>query len=93
PESFVTVRHVPVDQDTFKFYVDGGLKNFDRSSTWKLATPHNIQRQTPQNKTCNSCHGNQDLFLLEGDVEKKYLKANKNVVVPMDRIPPKRLDD
>ena len=93
PETFVTVRHVPVDQDSFKFYVKDGLKNFDRSSTWKMATPHNIQRQTPQNKTCNSCHGNQELFLLEKDVEKKYLKANKTVAVPMDRIPSKRLDE
>ena len=93
PESFVTVRHIPVDQDSFKFYVKSGLKNFDRLPTWKLATPHNIRRQTPQNKTCNACHGNKDLFLLNEDVERKYLKANKNVIVPKEIIPKKRRDD
>jgi thiosulfate/3-mercaptopyruvate sulfurtransferase len=90
PERFVTVRHVPVDQDTFKFYVKGGLKNFDKLPTWKLATPHNIRRQTAQNKTCNSCHGNEDLFLQKKDVKEKYLNANKNVIVSTDLIPKKR---
>jgi hypothetical protein len=93
PESFVTVRHIPVDQDSFKFYVKRGLKNFDSLPTWKLATPHNIRRQTPQNKTCNACHGNKDMFLLKKDVKRKYLKANKNVVVPKDLIPPKRRNE
>jgi hypothetical protein len=93
PEKFVTVRHVPVDQDTFKFYVEDGLKNFDKLPTWKLATPHNIRRQTPQNKTCNSCHGNKDLFLLTKDVKEKYLKANKDVIVSTDMLPEKRRKD
>jgi hypothetical protein len=93
PERFVTVRHVPVDQETFEFHVKDGLKNFDRLPTWKLATPHNIRRQTPQNKTCNSCHGNKDLFLLTKDVKEKYLKANKGVIVSTDLIPEKRRKD
>jgi thiosulfate/3-mercaptopyruvate sulfurtransferase len=93
PETFVTVRHIPVDMDSFKFYVDNGLKNFDRLPTWKFATPHNIRRQTPQNKTCNACHGNTTLFLQNTDVEKKYLNANKPVIVPMDRIPKKRRNE
>jgi hypothetical protein len=93
PEKFVTVRHIPVDQDTFKFYVEDGLKNFDKLPTWKLATPHNIRRQTPQNKTCNSCHGNKDLFLLTKDVKEKYLKANKDVIVSTDMLPEKRRKD
>jgi thiosulfate/3-mercaptopyruvate sulfurtransferase len=93
PETFVTVRHVPVDQSSFKFYVENGLKNFDRLPTWKMATPHNIRRQTVQNKTCNACHGNSKLFLLAEDVEKKEFNANKIVIVPKDRIPQKRGDD
>ncbi|MBU4185941.1 MAG: hypothetical protein KKC23_07070 [Proteobacteria bacterium] len=91
PEKFVVVRHIPVDQGTFDFYVDNGLANFDRLPTWKPATPHNIRRKTPQNTTCNSCHGNTDLFLLEKDVEQAYKKANKDVIVSPEMIP-KRID-
>lgn len=90
PEKFVTLRHVPVDHATFGFYVKDGLSNFDTLPNWKLATPHNIRRQTPQNKTCNSCHGNTELFLLEKDVKPNYRKANKDVIVPPARVPRKR---
>jgi thiosulfate/3-mercaptopyruvate sulfurtransferase len=89
PEKFVTVRHVPVDHDTFKYYTQTSLTNFDASPTWKLATPHNIRRQTPQNKSCNACHGNDQLFLRERDVDPEYLKANANVIVPMEMVPKK----
>jgi hypothetical protein len=58
PEKFVTLRHVPVDHGTFDFYVKNGLTNFDKLPTWKTATPHNIRRKTPQNESCNACHGN-----------------------------------
>ncbi len=90
PESFVTVRHIPVDKDTFKYYAKNGLANFDKLPNWKLTTPHNIRRQTPQNKTCNSCHGNDKLFLQKKDVTKSDLKANKDVIVPLEIIPKKR---
>jgi len=93
PEKFVTVRHVPIDQGSFKFYVKNGLTNFDKLPTWKLATPHNIRRKTSQNQTCNACHGNVNLFLLKKDVEKKYLKANKGVIVTPEHIPKKRQSD
>jgi thiosulfate/3-mercaptopyruvate sulfurtransferase len=89
PEKFVTVRHIPVDQGTFDFYVKNGLSNFDTVPTWKLATPHNIRRQTPQNKSCNACHGNEHLFLLRCDVKPQYLKANEGVIVPRDSVPKK----
>jgi thiosulfate/3-mercaptopyruvate sulfurtransferase len=92
PEKYVTLRHVPVDPDTFRFYVKNGLSKFDALPTWKLATPHNIRRQTPQNKTCNGCHGNTDLFLGEKDVKAQYLKANKKVIVPPELIP-KKVED
>jgi len=93
PETFVTVRHVPVAQTSFKFYVENGLKNFDRLPIWKMTTPHNIRRKTPQNQTCNACHGNTKLFLISSDVDEKELKANQTVIVPMDRIPEKRRTD
>jgi hypothetical protein len=92
PEKFVTLRHVPVDPDTFKIYVEDGLSRFDALPSWKLATPHNIRRQTPQNKTCNGCHGNADLFLGMKDVKAEYLEANKKVIVPSELIPQKVKD-
>jgi thiosulfate/3-mercaptopyruvate sulfurtransferase len=92
PDKFVVVRHVPVDQETFRFYVQDGLSNFDKLPTWKMATPHNIRRKTPQNESCNSCHGNERLFLLEKDVRPEYVKANKSVVVPPEMIPRKRAE-
>jgi len=87
PEKFVTVRHVPVDPDTFKFYVKDGLSRFDMRPTWKMATPHNIRRQTSQNKSCDNCHGNTNLFLMETSVRPNYLKANRSVIVPPNMIP------
>jgi len=92
PEKFVTLRHIPVDQGTYKFYTDNGLANFDKLPTWKLCTPHNIRKSTPQNKTCNSCHENTDLFLLEKDIKQEYLNANRKVVVPRDMLP-KKVDE
>lgn len=89
PEKFVTVRHVPVDQKSFRFYVENGLENFSKLPTWKLATPHNIRRKTPQNETCNACHGRADLFLLRKDVKQEYLEANSPVIVSPDQIPGK----
>lgn len=92
PEEFITLRHVQVDQETFDFYVKDGLTDFDALPNWKLTTPHNIQRRTPQNKTCNSCHGKEVLFLLEKDVNPEDHKANKDVVVPPEKLPQKRSD-
>ena len=84
---FVTVRHVPVARDAFRFYVEHGLTEFDAVPTWKLATPHNIQRRTPQNADCNTCHGNRTLFLLPGDLTPADARADANVAVPEEMIP------
>jgi thiosulfate/3-mercaptopyruvate sulfurtransferase len=89
PENFVTVRHVPVSRNTFKYYSNIKLSKFNDLPTWKLATPHNIRRQTPQNKSCNACHGNDQLFLGKKDVRPDYFEANKKVIVPLEMIPPK----
>lgn len=93
PEKFVTLRHAPVDHRSFDVYVKDGLSNFDALPTWKLATPHNIRRQTPQNRTCNACHGNEALFLLQKDVKETYREANRPVIVTREMIPKKRPDD
>jgi hypothetical protein len=88
PWDYVLVRHVPVAPDTFAFYGDDLLSTFDSVPTWKYATPHNIQRVTAQNKSCDSCHGKADLFLTAADVALEELEANADVIVGEDEIPP-----
>jgi hypothetical protein len=53
PYEYVVVRHVPADRDAYSFYGADLLSNFDAVPTWAFATPHNIQRKTPQNSSCN----------------------------------------
>ncbi|MHB9094861.1 MAG: multiheme c-type cytochrome [Eubacteriales bacterium] len=86
PYDYVVVRHVPVDKNTFEFYGDNLLSNFNAAPTWKYATPHNIQRITPQGQ-CNGCHGNTSIFLTEKDVLPEELTANQSVIVT--KLPPK----
>ena len=81
PWEYVVLRHVPVARDTFSFYDDNLLPNFDSRSTWVYATPHNIQRVTPQNSSCDACHDNPDVFLTEGDVPADEMDANQDVIV------------
>jgi hypothetical protein len=86
PWDYVLVRHIPVVPDTFAFYGDNLLSTFNNVPTWKYATPHNIQRVTAQNESCDSCHGNADLFLTADDVAPEELEANAAVIV--EEIPP-----
>ena len=81
PWKYVPVRHVPVARDSFSDYGENLLPNFDALPTWKYATPHTIQRITPQNESCNACHGNADVFLTAGDVAPEELNANRRVIV------------
>ena len=81
PWKYVPVRHVPVDRDSFDYYGENLLPNYDALPTWKYATPHNIQRITPQNESCNTCHGNADFFLTAADVAPDEQEANKDVIV------------
>ena len=87
PQDFVVLRHPPVDPTLFDAYVANALPDFDAVPTWKLDTPHNLRRHTPQNKTCNGCHGNAELFLGEADLAPWEKAANKAVIVPQERIP------
>jgi thiosulfate/3-mercaptopyruvate sulfurtransferase len=86
PWEYVLVRHVPVVPDTFAFYGEDLLPAYDSLPTWKYATPHNIQRVTPQNQSCASCHDNPDLFLMAEDVDPEERQANAAVIV--DEVPP-----
>jgi hypothetical protein len=86
PWTYVPVRHVPIDAEAFAYYGDDLLPNFDALPTWKYATPHNIQRITPQNETCDACHGNPEFFLTADDVAPEELEANQDVIV--EEVPP-----
>ncbi len=87
PWNYVVLRHAPVDPDSFAFYGENVLANYSALPTWKYATPHNIQRNTPQTATCDSCHGNADIFLSETDLRPYEIEANQ-VVLPK-KIPAK----
>jgi len=81
PWEYVPVRHVPIDAEAFAYYGDDLLPNFNALPTWKYATPHTIQRNTPQTETCDACHGNAEIFLTADDVLPEELEANKDVIV------------
>ncbi len=81
PWKYVPVRHVPITRDSFASYGENVLSNFDAVPTWKYATPHNIQRITPQSRSCNSCHGNDRVFLTAADVATDERNANRRVIV------------
>ena len=86
PYEYVTLRHVPISRDSFAYYGEDLLKNFDALPTWVYTTPHNIQRNTPQTESCDACHGNADLFLTIDKVYPEEVEANLSVIV--DTIPP-----
>lgn len=81
PYEYVPVRHVPIDPGSFAFYGENLLPDFGNLPTWRYATPHNIQRNTPQTESCNHCHGNLDLFLTADKVKPEELEANAPVIV------------
>ncbi|MFC2040425.1 hypothetical protein ACFLTW_04560 [Chloroflexota bacterium] len=81
PYEYVVLRHVPISPDTFSYYGDDLLPNFDALPTWKYATPHNIQLNTSQNSSCDACHGNAELFLMEQDVSPEEREANQNIIL------------
>ena len=86
PYEYVPVRHIPIAPTSYEYYGEDLLTNFDSLPTWAYATPHNIQRVTPQNQTCEACHDNAELFLTADKVAEAELSANQGVIVEM--IPP-----
>jgi hypothetical protein len=81
PYKYVPVRHIPIDPESYSFYGENLLPNFDSRPTWAYSTPHNIQRNTPQNESCNSCHGNADIFLTVDKVNPEEIDANQDVII------------
>lgn len=87
PEKWILVRHVPADPVDYDYYGTGLLATFDVAPTWRLATPHNVQRKTPQNDGCTNCHGKRSLFLGSADLRPYETAANSKVVVPDTAVP------
>ncbi|MBW2709852.1 MAG: hypothetical protein JRD04_11405 [Deltaproteobacteria bacterium] len=90
PEEWILVRRVPSVPTSFEYYGKDLLPNFDQLNNWKYASPHNIQRKTTQNRDCNNCHGNEELFLTENNVKPEMRAANKKIIVPAAMIPKKQ---
>lgn len=87
PYRFVPVRHVPVAPTSYEYYGRDLLPDFDALPTWTYATPHNIQRITPQNASCDSCHAGDGTFFLTADkVKPGELEANLSIVI--ESLPP-----
>ncbi len=87
PYEYVVVRHIPIAPDSFSYYGENLLPNFDSRPTWMPATPHNIQRITPQTESCDACHQNEDLFLTRRAVDSKERRANRDVIVDPGDLP------
>jgi hypothetical protein len=81
PYKYVVLRHVPTCAGTCDYYGKDLFPDFNAVPTWKYATPHNIQLDTPQNASCDACHGNSELFLTEEDLRAEEKEANKDVIV------------
>ena len=88
PNRWVLLRHVPADANNFDYYGADLQPGFDNAETWRMATPHNIQKSTPQNSSCMfSCHAHRELFLSSDDVAPEERTANAGVIVPDEAIP------
>ncbi len=99
PYKYNLVRHTPMLKDSlaslryFQFTITGKpgpedlIANWDALPTWNSANPHNVQKRTPQNRSCNSCHGVKELFLTKDDIKPEDPKANYKVAV--DKVPPR----
>jgi thiosulfate/3-mercaptopyruvate sulfurtransferase len=98
PYKYNLVRHTPALKNTlasfryFQAVLKGApgpkdlIANYDALPTWNSASVHSIQLRTPQNQTCNSCHGHKELFLTQSDLTSKDPAANEKIIVR--KIPP-----
>ncbi len=86
PWDYVLLRHIPIVPNTFEYYGENMLPEFDNIPTWKYTTVHNIQKTTPRTEDCAACHGNAAIFLTADDVAPEELNANQSVIV--EEIPP-----
>ncbi len=87
PYKYSVVRHMPAVSTMLDPFEPGLMDDYDTVPNWKTTMAHNIQRITPRNKTCKSCHNNSKAFLTEGRLVPGDSKASENVVV--QQLPPK----
>lgn len=87
PYDYVVLRHPPATPAVFDFYVKGAMEDFSALPTWKRSAPHSIRKITPRNKTCNNCHGRQELFLSPADMAAWERPANAGVIVREEDVP------
>lgn len=85
PHGIVTLRNNPVARKSFDHFGKNLLPHFDDYPTWKTVAPHNIRRVTQQNRSCESCHAQEKLFLQESDLDPHGSSANKEVIMPPAR--------
>jgi thiosulfate/3-mercaptopyruvate sulfurtransferase len=88
---YVVVRNAPYAPDTWSNYGLTAAPNFDAAPTFKLASPHNIQRwtertQVENGKECyDACHitggRNTQWFLFQSDLKSWEVQANQPVIV------------
>lgn len=86
PFKYITVRHIPQTADMLDSVGYPKLDNYDKISNWQRSPTHNTQRFTPQNSSCNSCHGVKKVFLTEEDILPTDSKAVEDYLV--EDIPP-----
>jgi len=99
---YVTLRHIPIDVDTYSPWGVGDLVNFESMPTWKYSSPHNIQlltdrtsvmTETGREVSCDPCHNTPDVggyFLRQADLDTMSAReaaANQPFIVP-DGPPP-----
>jgi hypothetical protein len=80
PYKYITLRHVPTSSKMLEG-IGLDVPNFDDIPSWKYSPTHNVQRSTIQNESCDSCHGNEYIFLRESDLEEGASEANKKLIV------------
>lgn len=81
PYKYITVRHIPQVADMLAPVGYPKLEGYDLISNWQRSPTHNIQRFTPQNGDCSSCHGVEKFFLTEKDILPTDSTATQEMVV------------
>ncbi|MDA8387046.1 MAG: hypothetical protein M0Z58_00110 [Nitrospiraceae bacterium] len=93
PYAYDLVRHTPMLKNSlasfryFQYVLTGKpgpedlISNYNALPTWNSASVHTIRLRTPQNRTCNSCHGHKELFLTKSDLNPVEPTANLKIIV------------
>lgn len=91
---YVTLRHIPIAEDTYEPWGIGSLTNYESVPSWKYASPHNIRLLTNRTSadgetaSCGPCHETPDeggFFLRQADLDTMSVReaaANAALIVP-----------